>query len=205
MVPSQNEIARQFRVLRQTIGIHGILRDTLHRRAVSLKVALLFCSAIFCATTFAGDEFYGVLGVTPAVGRLARGIASAIAFAASLTLLLVDLDGRSRQHATAVEQLTSVLAAFRSHRLDDGTWPEAQREYLSQHYWEGHKAILPIPDAQFNALKARYLHKVELSTLESVHPSCPRSVLRIYARVLGIRALSRGGAASAPLDGSNDA
>ena len=61
---SHKEIDRQYRVLRQTLGIHSILRDEYSRKSKLSEILLLLCSVIFCATTFASDELFEILSHT---------------------------------------------------------------------------------------------------------------------------------------------
>jgi hypothetical protein len=64
------EIERQYRVLRQTLSMHAMLRDGFAWRAKAVEVLLLVCSVIFCATTFAGDELYRTFNLAPNLGRI---------------------------------------------------------------------------------------------------------------------------------------
>lgn len=185
--PSEKETERQYRVLRQTLSAHAALRDEYTAKAKFTEILLLVSAAIFCATTFAGDSFYSGLGLSPRTGGMVVGIASVLAFASSLALLVVDWKGSAARHSDAADNWTSALEEFRRLRQDDGSWPEEARVALSVTYWEEDKNSTEIPEKRFNQLKARYLRKVEVSKLISEYPGCPRLILAliVYARDSG--------------------
>ncbi len=60
---SEKELIRQFRVLRQTLSMHAMLRDRYFKLALSIDLVLLACGVIFCATTFALDGNFVTGGV----------------------------------------------------------------------------------------------------------------------------------------------
>lgn len=171
------ESERQYRVARQTLSIHGFLRDGFAFKSKAAEIVLLVCSVIFCATTFAGDDFYSTLGFSPSVARIILGIASVTAFALSLALLVVNWKEQWAQHKDAANQWARVVEKFRNLRADDGSWPEAVREELNSAYWEAARTTTVIPDGQFNRLKRRYLRKVATSELSSIYPGAPRMLL----------------------------
>ena len=175
--PSNQEIERQYRVLKQTLEMHAILRDEYAFKSLFIEILLLICSVIFCATTFASDQLYNSLGLTPSISRTILGIASIIAFIISLILLLVDWKGKSAQHSKAVEKWSIVLEQFRKNRSGDDTWPDSSYEMLSDKYWEADRNSIKIPNKRFNSLKSKYLRKITISKLKSDYPGCPRFVL----------------------------
>jgi hypothetical protein len=87
---SAKEIERQYRVARQTLGIHGLLRDRLALKSRIAEIVLLLASVIFCAATFAADDLYRTIGLSPAAAHIGLGLASILAFAFSVTLLVVN-------------------------------------------------------------------------------------------------------------------
>jgi hypothetical protein len=173
------ETERQYRVLRQTLSMHAMLRDGFARKAKAAEILLLACSVVLCATTFASDELYQTFGLAPAVGRVIRGIASVAVFALSLSFLALDWKGQSALHREAAKRWSEVLAQFRDSWRDDGTWPEEIRLDLNSAYWEADRNSVRIPERCFNILKARYLRKVAISDLKSTYPGCPRLLLEI--------------------------
>lgn len=173
---SNVELGRQYRVLRQTLSIHSVLRDRYSFKANVVGAVLLVASAVFCTTTFASDGLYLKLGLAPSDGRFILGIASVVAFCASLALLFSGWREKAVQHREAAEKWSKVLGEFQCKMDNSGNWPEAEGTFLSDLYWETDRATVRIPVARFNALKSKYLRKVEVSKMLSSHPGCPRFV-----------------------------
>ena len=187
-----NEIERQYRVLRQTLSMHAMLRDEFAWKAKASEILLLACAVIFCVTTFASDDLYKLLGLVPSVSRIILGVASVVAFILSLTLMVVDFKGQAALHRQAVERWSNVLAKYRKHRNQDGTWPEEIRAELDFAYWEADRNSVKIPEQRFNRLKGRYLRKMAISELKSSCPGCPRLFLGFLLRYRDISKALRG-------------
>lgn len=94
--------------------------------------------------------------------------------------MAVDFKGRTALHREAVERWSEVLAKYRKHRKEDGTWPEEIRGELDSAYWEADRNCTKIPERRFNRLKARHLRKVAISELKSSYPGCPRFLLGFF-------------------------
>ena len=173
---SSMELERQYRVLQQTLSIHSVLRDKYKHKANIVDATLLVASVVFCTTTFASDDLYLKLGLLPSESRFILGIASIIAFAASLLLLFSGWREKAVQHREAVEKWSSVLEEFRCKRDDSGSWHDADGTFLAGLYWEASRNTVTIPANRFNALKSKYLRRVEVSKMLSKYPGCPRFV-----------------------------
>jgi hypothetical protein len=183
-IVSLKEIERQYRVLRQTLSMHAMLRDEYACKAKLAEILLLACSVVFCATAFAADQLYLALRLSPEISRIVLGIASIIAFIVSLSLLILDWKGQSALHKQAVEQWSKVLQKFRQARSEEGIWPEEVRQNLNNSYWEADRMLVKIPEKRFNELKTRHLRKVAISQLKNDYTNCPRIILRV---ILGMR------------------
>lgn len=180
---NDQELDRKYRVLRQTLGIHSSLADSLARRSKIVEIILLACSVIFCATTFATDELYLTLGVQPALGKAALGIASVLAFAASLILLFVDWKGQSEKHRQAASYWSKVLALYRDAWHSDGTWDAEKVEQLNNEYWDADEHSVSLPSGKrFTKLKSKHLMEVAISSLKSKYPGCPSVILWLIVR-----------------------
>ena len=179
---SLEEIKRQYRVLRQRLSMHAMLRDGFTFKAKSAQILLLACAVVLCATTFASDDLFELLGFEAATSQITLGIASAGAFLFSLTLLIVDWEGQAARHRDAAIQWTEVLQKFRRCRNSDGSWPEELRSGLDSAYWEADRYSAKIPERRFNGLKGRYLRKVAISELKSSYPGCPGVILSLMIR-----------------------
>ncbi len=177
---SKQEIKRQYRVLRQTLEMHSMLQTKYSHRSKISKIIILICSCIFCATTFASDQLFVNLNLPPDKSKIVLGVASVLAFAFALVLMVFNWEGKSAQHKDAFERWSSVLQKFREHRQNDKTWPEFALNGLSCDYWEADRNSAKIPNKCFNRLKSRYLLKVEISKLKSSYPACPRWVLYLF-------------------------
>lgn len=165
--------------------MHHALKDRYSARAWAAEVVLLLASVVFCATTFAPDSLLTGLGVSAQASRVGLSIASVAAFAASLVLLVIDWKGWAARHTDAAAKWSSVLSRFREHQEDDGRWPVGAAEELHRAYWEAAHNSVDVPDKQFNALKAKYLLKVEISKRMQAHPGAPRLLLWLLIRVSG--------------------
>jgi hypothetical protein len=180
---SANEIARQYRVLKQTLSMHSDLRDEFMLKSRVAEIVILVCSAILCSVTFASDDFYRSLGMVPEQGRVVTGIASVAAFAFSLALIVLGWNREAAQHAEAAKRWSDVLERFRATRLEDMSWPSQVWAELSGLYWQADKFSVDIPGRRFNALKAQYLRKVLISRLKSKYPGAPRFILWLLIRI----------------------
>jgi hypothetical protein len=176
---SQRELTRQFRVLRQTLSVHTMLKDRYTKFALTVDIILLACAVVFCATTFARDDVFIFIGLGAENVRFVLGIASILAFFASLVALRVGWKGKAALHREAEQRLTNVLELFREVRMDNETWPEDRSDDLHQVYWEAMKNIVDIPAKKFVGLKSRHLRKVEISKMLDDHPGCPVFVLKL--------------------------
>lgn len=183
---SSKEIDRQYRVLRQTLSMHSMLRDEYAWKAKLSKISLLGCSVIFCVTTLASDDLYKTFSIVPSGGHIILGIASVVAFILSLMLMIIDLKGQAALHRQAAERWSDVLAKYRKFRNEDDTWPEAVRTDLDFIYWEADRYSVKIPANRFNGLKSRYLRELAVSELKSSYPGCPILFLNIFVRYRSI-------------------
>jgi hypothetical protein len=185
------ELKRKYRVLSQTLSMHSMLAERFHRRALLVDVLLVLCAVVFCATTFASESFFAQLGLTIASAHLVLGIASILAFGASVVALSVDWKGRAARHADARKALAHVLGLFRQYRGEDGTWIEERREELHRCYTEAMANVVAVPEADFVKLKIRHERKVMLSRLASAAPGCPYWILRTVVLFRSVRRVSQ--------------
>ncbi len=182
---TQKELARQFRILDQMISMHSILAQRYLRLGLILDISLLTSSVIFCATTFASDDFFLSLGLTPRSVKLVLGITSVMAFLAAILSLRADWKRSEARHKEAVQKLTACFAQYRETRLASGEWPDGKAIHLSKLYWDATNGIIPIADRLFPSLKAKHLRKVALSKLIDTHYGIPVFVLRIVVALGG--------------------
>lgn len=183
--PSATEIERQYRLVKQHLDMHSMLRDGYARRELAVQIVLFACATVFCATTFVTDSLFIRMGLAPDAVRLLLGIASISAFFCSIVLLMVDWKGQSARHGDAANRWSGVLRRYREARREDGSWSEIRHQELSDAYWSAADATIQIPSHRFNGLKARHLTKVEISKIQSVHPGAPKWLLSLVIRLRG--------------------
>jgi hypothetical protein len=176
---SQKELTRQFRVLRQTLSMHTMLKDRYKKLAVTIDIILLACAVVFCATTFASDDVFSLIGLSPENVRFILGVTSLLAFFASLIILRVGWKGKAALHQEAEQKLTSALQLFRELRSEDNTWPQDRSSDLHRAYWEAMKNTIDIPEGKFVGLKSRHLRKVQISKMLDDISGCPVFVIRL--------------------------
>jgi hypothetical protein len=182
-VPSPKELARQYRVAKQTLAMHCDLRDSYARLGMGVELLLLIVSALIACTTFAGNDFFRFLRIEPITGRFAFGSAATAAFVGSLVLLLVNPRGKASAHSDAASQWSELVLRFRTTRGENDDWPSEVGLELSQAYVRVNSTAAHIPDAKFNRLKSRYVRKVETSRLKERYPGCPMKILALFCRV----------------------
>lgn len=176
---NKEELNRQFRVLKQTIGIHSDLAHVYKRRSLILDVVILVSSTLLCATVFVDDTFLRKMGIDVST-QLIVGFFSLAVFICSIFSIQVGWKELSARHFDATQKLTKIMALFRRYRNEDGTWPVEVGNDINNRYWEVYENIIEIPADKFVIFKARYLRKMELSRLSSEFPGCPLCLLRCY-------------------------
>ena len=164
------EIARKYRVLKQTLSMHTFLSHNYKFKATLVDVALLICATTFCATTFVGDEFYSMIGVDIRNSKLILGSISIIAFLASIISLRIDWKGLYTNHNNAVEKITNVVALFREFQSNEGFWHEDKIKILNNNYNITMSNVISVPANKFVKLKTKHLRKITLSKIADKYP-----------------------------------
>lgn len=185
-VPSP-ELDREYRVLRQTLSMHSMLRDRYAGRALALDLVLLGAGLVFAVTTFASDEVLQLLGADRVNVRSLLGVASVAALFGAIVGLRVDWKGKSALHREAVRSLTELLGRFRTARRQGGMWDSTSIDDLLRRYWEVANTVVAVPEKDFAALKSRHLRKVALSKLIDEMPGAPVWLLDLRIRFASIR------------------
>jgi len=176
------ECERQYRLVKFMLSAHSLLRDRYQRRSTIADVILVVCSAGFCATAFSGGDLFDFLGTTKENGRIVLGIASTIAFAASLAVLVLDWRGSASRYADAAQRWELALQRFREARATDKSWPPDVRKILNDEYWDAHRASHKIPDRLFSGLTAAHRRKIAISQLLDKYTHCPVWLLSMVLR-----------------------
>lgn len=168
--PLPNELLRQRQLVDQTASMHAALRDRASMISTTITLVLLCGGAISAALAFAGtDTALELVGVS-LTRSVWLGIFSVVVFIGTLVELVMDHRGVARQHGSAVRLLADLKSAYRrAEPGSEGDWSPAMVA-LTTRYDDVMTQIPTIPEARFNALKARHLRKVEISKLLSDTP-----------------------------------
>lgn len=168
--PKQELSNANLRRVDQMITMHARLRDRAGWWSRGLTIGILVASTISAVLAFAGaDEDISLLGVH-ASSATWLGCLGVIVFIASLIDLVLDRRGVANQHATAVGRLSELKLEYRQALQTAATRIGPTLEDLNKRYSDVMSTLTPIPDAQFNRLKAQHLKKVEISKILSHYP-----------------------------------
>lgn len=148
--------------------MHAVLRDRASRATTVVTVVLLSAAVFSVAFAFAGGvQHVTLLGVTAARSTW-LGALAVLTVCGTVADLATDRRAAVRRYGEAVRLLADLKAA---QRLPDPTETVAEREVrLTARYQEVMAELPPVPEHQFNKLKARHLRKVEVSKLLSASP-----------------------------------
>jgi hypothetical protein len=178
---SDNELSRQFKVLKQEIDMHSTLRDKYHLRSLCLDLFILMLSAILCGTTFFTKDELSLLKLEQLYPytEMIKAFSSIFLFALSICSICVDYKQKATVHKEAASKLNQLIALYRCHyNSENDTWECENKDEMHSTYWQIHDTITPIPANIFNKLKAKYLNKVEISKMLNNYPSCPIWLLK---------------------------
>lgn len=183
----RDEYERMFRVIDQSLTAHSILRRRYQVRNRSLTLLIVILSAGATAFTFADlDESFSILGLTWALNRWIGLLGLAI-FILGLIDLVVDWRRSEWAHSDAYRRLAELKNRFRGVFMRDDS-VESESDDLVAEYQRVMTTIEPIPDRQFNSLKARHYRKVALSRLITERPGAPLGYLWVLSMVHRVRA-----------------
>jgi hypothetical protein len=165
---AQEEIDRQRRLIDQMSTMHSVLRDRYRVQSTVLTCVVLVGSVVAIAFAFAGGSTrVTILGLT-ANRSTWLGWFAVLAFSLTLVDLVLDRRGAARRHSDAVRQLAAIKSEY---RIPPPPGQEiAERDRRSERYQAVMDALPPIPERQFNRLKARHLRKVAISKHLSANP-----------------------------------
>jgi hypothetical protein len=175
----REDFQRQAKVVDMMLTMHSILGSRFSRRAKILELFLLTFSIILVASTFLDPKLLLYINIKTEIARLIIGACSIFIFLLSMVFLVVDWKGQATQHRWAFNVLIPFKAEWREVL---SLFDEMDERYLSEFSQKSMLIVgnlIPIPDSQFNSLKARHYHKVMLSKLISYHPGSSIILLKI--------------------------
>jgi hypothetical protein len=176
----RDEMKSQAKVVDMMLTMHSILASRYRRRAQILEISLIAVSTILLSFTFVDPLVLPYFSLTPDTARILLGVCSILIFILSIVSLVVDWKGVATQHREAFNTLIPLKSEWREMLSTYEDHEESARiEFVRRSALIlGH--IIPIPDAQFNRLKAEHHRKVMISKLISAHPGSSVHVLRLY-------------------------
>ncbi len=175
---NMKEMKRLTRVIDTMLTSHSILQERYKRRACILDVVLLIASVLLLVAAFADPEILKELKISPESAIIMERVSSVVVFIVALIMLRVDWNGKAVAHGKARDSLIKLKGEAKAVLLDDSVSKETLEKH-SQLCSVTLGGLCPIPEGQFNKLKAKHWKKVELSKLVSRYPGCPYCVLRI--------------------------
>lgn len=166
----EQKVKNERRVIDQMITMHADLRDRAARRGRGLTVGILIASTISAVLAFSGTEEKIRLLMFEASSSVWLGVLGTAVFIASLIDLVLNHRGVADQHSNAVGRLSELKLEYGSFSQAPAEEKHQALKYLQQRYSEVMSTIAPIPEAEFNRLKAKHLRKVEISKILSKFP-----------------------------------
>lgn len=159
---------REAKLVDQAASMHAALRDRASATTTVVTVVLLSSAVFSIAFAFAGDlKHVSFLGVTAARSTW-LGTLAVLTLCGTVTDLVTDRRAGARRHDNAVRLLADLKAEYR--RVDPAETPADRESRLTGRYQSVMAQLPPVPERQFNRLKARHLRKVEVSKILSNNP-----------------------------------
>lgn len=183
MPPALLETKRQYRVAKQSLGIHAALRGRYEFLLKSAERLLLLASTCLAVVSLSPTNVLSTIGVGPLEAEFVLAVASIVAVVNSGILTLSDWRDRVSRHQEAVDAWTTVVSSFRRLRTESGKWEPEARSALDDKYWRVASETVEIPDEKFTKYKGKYLRKIATSRLQHRFPGVPHVVLRMIVRL----------------------
>lgn len=174
----RQDFEQQAKVVDMMLTIHSILATRYYRKSQILELSMLAISTILVALTFVDPQILSFLNIHSDTARILIGVCSVLVFFLSIVSLIVDWKGKSAQHREAFKTLIPLKSEWREMRSSFDDLDERSRIEFVRKSALILGTITPIPDAQFNQLKAEHYKKVALSKLISAYPGSSTMLLR---------------------------
>lgn len=171
---------REARLVDQAASMHAALRDRAALATTVITVVLLSAAVFSIAFAFAGDiKHVTLLGVTAARSTW-LGVLAVLTLCGTVADLVTDRRDAARRHDGAVRLLAGLKADY---RFSDPAETAADRQtHLTDRYQAVMAQLPPVPERQFNKLKAKHLRKVEISKILSANPGMTERQARANLR-----------------------
>jgi hypothetical protein len=175
----RDELKRQSKVVDLMLTMHSILAGEYQRKAQALELTLLASSIVLVSLTFVDNTVLNYFSISTEAARVIIGICSIIIFLLSTVSLVVDWKGKATEHRKAFGALIPLKSEWREILAAGDLYDDRAALEFSRKSALIMGTLTPIPDAQFNRLKARHYKKVMLSKLVSAHPGSSVLLLRL--------------------------
>lgn len=175
------EFDRRRRVVDMLLSGHSLLRERYERRATGLTLLVMALSILATGVAFITSPAELTIGPVTARVQVWVGVLTCVIFLASIVELLVEWRRRAWAHGEAARSLADLKAQYR-HARRDASLVHSDVDLLAAYddAMDALKALrVPIPESQFNRLKARHLRKVALSARISARPERPQLLHRL--------------------------
>ena len=182
----RDDLKKQAKVVDMMLTMHSILARRYQILAMVLEILLAGASTVLVALTFADAGVLAFFGMTTEAGRIILGVCSILVFFLSIVSLIVNWKGMASQHKEAFDTLVRQKAEWRDLLTNYDAYDVQQRAEFSRRSALVIGNLIPIPDSQFNRLKASHHKKVVLSKAISAHPGASYRALRWRLLVRGI-------------------
>lgn len=188
---SKQENERQYELIDQLLSMHSTLRDRYRRRSFLLNTSLIGISLFLSVFAFVGDDVLKSLSYHPPMTRFVLGFSAVIVLLLSITEYRVDWRAIGARHIEAVKCLAKLKAKYRK-AFNESTGNDSKKNSRLMIEYDKTMAILPpIPERNFNQLKASHQYKRILSQRLSQNPKAPAWFLRAQLRLEGMRTAFR--------------
>jgi len=174
----RDDLKRQAGVVDMMLTMHSILASRYKTKAQTLEISLIAISILLVASTFLDPQVLSFFSTSPEKARIFIGTCSILVLFLSVVTLIVDWKGRAIQHREAFNTLIPLKSEWRDILSNYDNHDERTRADFGKRSALILGTLIPIPDAQFNRLKARHLRKVELSKLISANAGSSVILLR---------------------------
>lgn len=175
---TREEVKRLVTTVDMMLTMHSTLAGRYQRRAQTLELMLLFASIFLVAVTFIDPSVLVYFSISPDAAHVIIGLSSITIFLLSIVALVVNWKGKATEHRRAFEALIPIKSEGRAILV-----AETNDEEVAQGYSRKASLIMgaltPVPEHQFNLLKARHHQKVMLSKLISNHPGSSVFLLKV--------------------------
>lgn len=173
------DIKNQIKVVDMMTTMHSVLAHRFTCRATVLDICVLAFSTLLISVTFVDSDLIASLGFTQNNVRVSIGFTAIIIFFISTVSLVVNWKGKGVQHRDGFNTLLKIKNELRSLLSSFEDFSDEEKKNILNRCSLITSQIIPIPDNDFNKLKAYHYRKVQLSKMISKNPGASVIVLRL--------------------------